>query len=336
MSAGVDIIEFSVIIPAYNVADYIPQCIESVLNQSYDNYEIVIVNDGSKDNTLPICHQYANRDKRIRIIDKANGGVSAARKDAVEAASGRYLIFLDADDWLDSGCFEALYNVIVDSDPDIVVYGEYVSDADGNFSHIQMKYAGGLYNKTKIESDIYPRLIQDERATCFSTSIIQKAIKRELFKSHLLSNKEAPIGEDGACLIPCIYNASSIYILHKPFYYYRYNENSATKSRKVFNWSCPEIINRHIEKHVDMLVSDFKSQIYRKIVHDVFNVVVSRFYQDFTYMEIVKDIDVHLENDYYKEAIKNAKFAGSYKAQLMALALKHKLYFLIYILSKVK
>lgn len=336
MSVKIKKITFSVIVPAYNVAQYISQCIESVLIQTYKNFEMIIVNDGSLDNTLEICQSYAEKDKRIRVINKYNGGVSAARKDAVDVALGEYLFFLDADDWIEQGCFEDIYNVIRDKVPDIIFFGEFLGDSRGNFTSRHLSINSGFYDRNRIEKIIFPQLIQNKRAKCLSTSIIQKAVKKDLFKLYMLSNKDATIGEDGACLIPCIFHANSLFIIYEPYYYYRYNECSATKSRKIFNWSCPEIVNRHIEKHIDMKFLDFHYQMQRKIMHDVFNVVVTRFYQPISYFDIIKDIDKQLKNPYYQNAIMNASFAYSIKAYLMTLALRYRLYFLIYILSRIK
>lgn len=100
----------SVIIPSYNVEEWLPNCIQSILKQSYTNLEIILVNDGSTDNTLKICNSYAQQDSRIILIDKINGGISSARNKGIEYASGEYIVFIDPDDNIDNNYFDTLYN----------------------------------------------------------------------------------------------------------------------------------------------------------------------------------------------------------------------------------
>ena len=105
----------TVIIPIYNVSKYLKNCLESVINQTYKNLEIICVNDGSTDNSLEILKEYKERDERIIIIDKKNAGVSAARNDGIEKASGEYLFCVDGDDYIDEDFFEKFYNRIYKS-----------------------------------------------------------------------------------------------------------------------------------------------------------------------------------------------------------------------------
>ena len=101
---------FSVIVPVYNVEEYLPSCIESVLNQTFSDFELILVNDGSPDNSLSILEEYAVKDERIKIINKENGGLSSARNCAIPLAQGEYIGFVDSDDWIDLDFYEKLYN----------------------------------------------------------------------------------------------------------------------------------------------------------------------------------------------------------------------------------
>ena len=91
----------SIVVPVYNVEKYLDRCIKSILNQKYQDMEIILINDGSTDNSLAICEKYREQDSRIIIINKANQGLSAARNDGVAAASGEYIMFIDSDDYID-------------------------------------------------------------------------------------------------------------------------------------------------------------------------------------------------------------------------------------------
>ena len=113
----------TVIVPVYNVEKYIQKCIDSIVNQTYKNLEIILVNDGSKDNSLNICLANSRNDRRIIVINKDNEGVSKARNVAIEKAKGQYLVFIDSDDWVHSTYIETLVEVITKNDADAVAVG---------------------------------------------------------------------------------------------------------------------------------------------------------------------------------------------------------------------
>ena len=120
----------SVIVPVYKTEKYLNKCIESIVNQTYENLEIILVDDGSPDNCPSICDSWAEKDKRIKVIHKENAGVSAARNSALEIFSGKYVSFVDSDDWIDNDCIEYLYNSVVSTGADVVcacIYYEYLN-----------------------------------------------------------------------------------------------------------------------------------------------------------------------------------------------------------------
>ena len=120
----------SVIIPVYNVEQYLNKCIESVLSQTYRNIEIVIINDGSTDNCGKICDEYASSDNRVKVIHKSNSGVSAARNEGLDASTGDYVVFVDSDDYVDPDYVECLYNSLIENDADVAVCGYVITDVD--------------------------------------------------------------------------------------------------------------------------------------------------------------------------------------------------------------
>lgn len=111
----------TVIVPVYNVAEYLPRCINSIINNTYTELEIICINDGSTDTSLEILQSFAKKDSRIEIIDKINGGLSSARNDGIKKASGEYVAFIDSDDWISEYYFEYLYTAIKDNNADIAV-----------------------------------------------------------------------------------------------------------------------------------------------------------------------------------------------------------------------
>ena len=105
-------IKISVIIPVYNAEQYLKDCVDSIINQSYQNFELILVDDGSSDNSPKICDDYAAKDNRIIVIHKSNNGVSAARKTGLDNASGDYIMYVDSDDWLDINTMERCIGVV--------------------------------------------------------------------------------------------------------------------------------------------------------------------------------------------------------------------------------
>lgn len=110
----------SVVIPVYNVYEWIDLCLESVINQTFDNFEVILINDGSTDGSDLKCIQWAERDSRIRVIHKINEGPSVARNIGIQEARGKYLVFIDSDDWVDKSYLETMYNRVIATNADLV------------------------------------------------------------------------------------------------------------------------------------------------------------------------------------------------------------------------
>lgn len=146
---------FSIIIPVYNVKNYLDKCIKSILNQAFDNYEIILVNDGSTDDSGKICDEYAKKDNRIRVIHKKNEGVSQARNDALKIANGEYIIFVDSDDCLLELSLESVNKCIDEyKNPDIII-NRVVSYYEEDDEYIECKYKFDIENlKNKSSTEV--------------------------------------------------------------------------------------------------------------------------------------------------------------------------------------
>lgn len=170
--------EISIIVPVYQVENYIRQCIESILNQTFTDFELILVDDGSKDNSGQICDEYAARDNRIRVIHKENGGLSDARNKGLDKASGNYFMFVDSDDYIEPDMIECLFESILNENADISVCNyRYVFDEDEkkNFS---------TENKAEVLTGreiFYNR--KNERNYGFWTVAWNKLYKSETFKN---------------------------------------------------------------------------------------------------------------------------------------------------------
>lgn len=216
--------KISVIIPIYNVEDYLEQCVESILNQTYTNLEIILVNDGSTDSSGEICDRYKNIDKRIKVIHKENGGLSDARNYGIEASTGDYIAFLDSDDWADKNLYMTLYKNIKKNHADISIcnFKKYYSDKDIEKQEL---------NEVKCYSNIEAL----ERLYC-NDAVIMVVAWNKLYKRKVIGDLRFPVGkihEDEYLTPMIIYNANKISYINNELIYYRQRENSITN--KKFN-----------------------------------------------------------------------------------------------------
>lgn len=148
----------SVIVPVYNIEMYISRCIESVLSQTYTNWELILIDDGSLDKSGLICDDYQKKDRRIIVIHKQNGGVSSARNAGLSVASGNYVVFMDSDDWADSTYLQHLIEGVENEGCGIVVQGHHRDTPEGSFDYVQ---SSGFYKNTDFDQ------LPDTRNLCF-------------------------------------------------------------------------------------------------------------------------------------------------------------------------
>lgn len=181
-NSSVNDINVSVIIPIYNTEKYLAKCLESVISQSLESLDIICIIDGSPDNSLAIAEHYSKKDSRVRIVNKKNEGVSAARNDGIELARGEYIFFLDSDDYIDAHFFEYFYENAKKNDSDVVILNSFWNLAN----RVNSKYFSALptcscFIKTKIlkeNIDIrYPKNIQPGEDGLFTHTLLTKCSK---------------------------------------------------------------------------------------------------------------------------------------------------------------
>jgi glycosyltransferase involved in cell wall biosynthesis len=321
---------FSIIVPVYKVEQYINECVDNILKQTYENFELILVDDGSPDRCPSICDEYKEKDSRVVVIHKNNEGVSRARADGVEKSRGQYLVFCDSDDLLCPDALQAVEKIISEYEPDEVLF-----DMTTEPSGFVLKNSGLFYERKDIEKKIFPYLLENKYGSYFDTSLWDGAYKRELYISNQVKDCKIEIGEDLACKKAVTYNAQSLYIMDDVLYYYRPNQLSATKSKKMFLWDGPELIGKHIEAKIDLNSFDMREQLYRVVTHQLFLVVKSQFNRSDSYNAIKKDIEENIRNPYYCTAINNCKYSPKYLKGIVAkYSLKYRFYNLMRVFCK--
>ena len=219
--------KITVIVPVYNVENYLNKCLDSLINQTYKNLEIIVINDGSIDNSGIICQEYAQKDNRIVYIEKENGGQSEARNMGLDRMTGSYVTFVDSDDWIELDYVEILYKKITEYQADIAV-GNYYSfnEAEGMYYfHI---FGDSCYEKVYDNVSIFENLYESQEMKSFALiSVWGKLYKADLFKQ--LRFDIGKLGEDGYLNQKIYLLAEKTIYLNKGLYAYRQREGSSSR-----------------------------------------------------------------------------------------------------------
>jgi len=223
--------QISVIVPIFRIEKYLPKCVDSILNQSFLDFELILVNDGSPDSCPEICDAYAKKDSRVRVVHKENGGLLSARKAGLRNARGKYIAFVDGDDWVDNYYLDVLYKLAEANDSDLVVTGHF-REFDGKIETIKPN-STGIYDHDQLQASILPNAIYNGRF-CehgISTYVWNKLYKRELLGKILYDvPNEIIMGEDAAITYAYLSISKSLTVSKIPLYYYRQRHDSIVKS----------------------------------------------------------------------------------------------------------
>ena len=221
----------SIIIPVYNSEKFLKECVDSIINQTYNNIEIILVNDGSIDTSGEICDQYVSIDNRIKVLHKTNGGLVNARKEGLKLSTGDYILYVDGDDWIETNLVENYLKAVLEYNADVVIASHKESLA-GRLETYKNNIPPGYYDKEKLISIVYPKMIYNGKFSQFGIFSYSwgKLYKRDLlYNNQLKVRDDVTIGEDALCLYPTLLDAERIVVLEQPYYYYRQRADSLTK-----------------------------------------------------------------------------------------------------------
>lgn len=272
----------SVVIPVYNVEKYFKRCIDSVLKQTYQNMEIIIVDDGSKDSSGSLCDEYEKKDSRIAVFHKENGGLSSARNFGLEKALGRYICFIDSDDFIDENYITIMYNKMIKSDADIC-YCKSINFTDETKINL------------KVENEKTVIIDKEEaiKQLLLKNGLIKNYIPHALYKKVLFDNIRFPVGsnfEDIATTYKILDASKKIIVTNKILYYYFINDNGITQKMKK-----QDIIDRFNNMNER---EKFINQNYPRLKN------ISDRYMFRIYLVIIKD----LIKNYFPEIINDSFF----------------------------
>lgn len=270
----------SITVPIYKVQKDLPRCLDSLINQTLENIEIILVDDGSPDQCGNICDEYAAKDHRIKVIHKENGGLASARQAGLELCSGIYYTVCDGDDWVEADIYEKLYNKAVAEDADIVLSNYYNDYPDGR------QIASKSYSYTTQEQYIEDLMFHRAPVNTWC-----KLFKLSTIKERNISYQEGiNMGEDSLFLFKLLLKPLKIYTVNEAFYHYQRGLNTATYTNNItlrsveqieyiYNWKIDNYSdNRYKRAHLHALVNliftslrakDIDSCVFKRLTNNL-------------------------------------------------------------------
>lgn len=240
----------SVVVPVYKVEPYLRQCIESIIQQSMDDMEIILVDDGSPDSCPQICDEYAKKDSRVHVIHQKNQGSVKARKTGSLFASGKYITFVDSDDWIEPDMYSTMKKLVEEIDTDILIT-DYFYEINGKSIRCKNKLEAGYYKEKDLE-DLQKKMIYSgEFFYCgIFPCLWNKWYKREILLPNIMNiDDKITMGDDMACTYPCIIDAKTVRIYdEKSFYHYRFHSQSMTNNIDTNYFKSFSFLYNYIER----------------------------------------------------------------------------------------
>ena len=249
--------KLSIIIPIYNVEKYIPQCLDSILNQSFKDLEVICVNDGSSDDSLSVLQSYKAKDDRVLIIDKKNEGSGVARNTALAIAKGDYVYFVDGDDWLEDGALEKIVARADELNTDILIFS--------GLSYYNGKGQNGAYSKNKLPQKYFDKVLSSNDIKKdifkFPSTAWTKLYKRDFLIRNNIKFQNIKVGQDQLPFFHSMIKAERIAILPENLYCYRKNRKGAVTSVKKKKNFSPIYVFYGIEEMLksENLLDDYKT-----------------------------------------------------------------------------
>lgn len=254
-------IKISIIVPVYNAGKYLNACLESIKNQTYKEIEVILINDGSTDASLSICQEYSKRDSRFIVVNKDNEGVSETRNRGIKIATGEFIMFLDADDWIEENTCEILYNQIRKNDAEMV-FCNYIMEYENGRKNVNFNSETKVITGEEIKKDIILPLIEEEDKNLVHTRAAFRGPWGKLFKKSIIDekkirfNKELSIGEDFIFNLEYLKYIKKVVIEDEYLYHYRINNQSALNRYRDNFWIIYKSLLINLENYLEENLGD--------------------------------------------------------------------------------
>lgn len=325
----------SIIVPIYNVEKYLNRCIESIINQTYKNLEIILINDGSTDSSQQICNTYKDRDERIKVINKENSGVSATRNIGLYNATGQWIVFIDSDDWIENDMIEKLLNVAHNENAEIVQCNSYYAYEKEIIKRAEIMPNYQVRKDIEnIKLDIISPKYDEMENNTYTRAI--RAVHGKIFKSEVLKNEKFIenifIFEDGIFLLSILDNVKTYILINEYLYYYRVTENSITKKFSNEYLNQIEQIMKNIRDYVVKQKDKEKfEKMYNVMYFELISSSMTRYFfnKDNKKKNKIKLLKEKSENEYKSIIEKVDKKYLNLNQKILLFLLRAHMYFLI-------
>ena len=329
----------SIIIPVYNGEKYIEECINNVLEQAYNDFELIIVNDGSKDDTKKICEKISKVDGRIKIINTENAGVSSARNKGINIAKGKYIVFLDADDKILSDIYKNMIMDIERENADLIMCS-YLSEFDNRSEKNIFAWSDRLFEDIEIKEEVMKNTVSSIKENGEYKEVIMGSIWRCLFKRELLEvnnirfRENLKYSEDLVFVLEYLNISKRVYTTNKCYYLYNRKTEDLSTTQKYID--CLESNTDEVHKTIlDILnIKDFKNTKgwALKEVSSIYTLAVNIAINDngISFFKKAKEIQKMQKRREFKKYVNKLNINEYYGLnKIVILSLKYKLYFLI-------
>lgn len=336
----------SLIIPIYNMEKYLDRCLSTVINQTYKNIEIILVNDGSKDSSLEMCKHYQEQDERIIVIDKENGGLSSARNEGLKYVTGDYIMYIDPDDWIDKIAVEKCMQIVTKNDNiDIVVF-PYIKEFINNSIKTSFFESDGLFTEKTLEKKIYRRffgLYEEELRFPDRIDVLSSAWGK-LYRSDVIKGIEFVdtkiIGtEDAWYNINVFAKVKKAYYVDNIYYhYFKDNNTSLTKTYKKDLFEKWSTLYSYMKENIkkEKLPVDFEIALDNRIILNLLTLSLNIVNSNLSFISKYKNLKKLLNQELYVETFK--KFSLKYfdlKWKVYYFSCKNKLTFIVMFMTMV-
>lgn len=301
---------FSVIVPIYQVQKYLEQCVSSILGQSFQDFELILVDDGSEDDSGKICDCFVDKDPKVIVIHKDNGGLVSARIAGSLCAKGQYTVCVDGDDWIENNYLESLAEILRTYQPDVICTGYTVTFP--NLKQEKKPLTGsGFYSRKDIENRLFSWMIYNHSGTCFPPTLWAKAFRTDRYRIQQTKvDTQIVLSEDAVCSYPLISQADSLYIIEDCLYNYRKRPESITNSSSPYRWNNPFLVKEMLLRTVHKSF-DFREQIYWRMMNSLWTVTASQFHGQYSDAEIENEIRTKLRSEQFSNNIREFPITSS-------------------------
>lgn len=326
----------SIIMPVYNAEKYLNRSIESIMNQTYNNIEIILVNDGSTDNSLEICTNYQEKDNRIKLINQENKGVSFARNKGIDESTGDYIMFIDSDDYIEKNMIEDMVEKIIEDDIDLIISGIKMSYIKNGQVIQEEKYQ--LKDKMYTIEEMLNDILIDIDLICICGPCC-KLYKTEIIKNNRIKfTNEFTMGEDTWYNLDYIDACTGKVVTMSNIYYNYMRENPDSLFTKYHD-DYIKVTEKVYNKFLNLLERKLNSEtIDRYEKNYIFNLVYANsinFKYDTTHKKKIEDLEYSLKNKVVVNGIKKIKTDGI-KEKIFAFLIKHKCKYILYLYFKLR